>query len=450
MKKLLCYLMCILIAALPVISFSVSAVQADNPAIFSDSSGIYIIRYNGKNADISCYGTNNRNISLRVNERIDAVYASFGRVICICNDSANQQLVFSVYDIASDSLDSFAIYGYLLFADTDLCCGRDYIYFENYRNAHELEVFSYSGSPVKSYTLPGTLTGLTAACDNGAYAAVNNDLYRVSGTGCEKLGGSKVKPPLLAADNRVIVSGFGEAYILNGNRIERVFQIDADHQAFGACVIHNILYYPAGSVLNGYDINSGEHLYSYSCDSAVQALYAFGDRILALCDSGDRVLSFMPSDFSYLRQSGKPDSVDRGGNSNSGGTGISSDLYKLDHTHYTISGIPAGTTVSAFLSHIRYDGYSVTLYRNNTERKSGNVGTAMTAVFRKAEESVTYALSVRGDLTGEGNMNTRDLSVLMDYLICSADFNGVYLLSADLSNNGTIDVIDVALMKRSI
>ena len=97
---------------------------------------------------------------------------------------------------------------------------------------------------------------------------------------------------------------------------------------------------------------------------------------------------------------------------------------------------------------MRYDDRSVALYRDGDLKTSGNVGTAMTAVFSSDSGSVTFELSVNGDLTGEGNCNSRDVYTLLDYLIGAADFNGVYSLAADLSGDGTVDAVDAAMMKR--
>ena len=74
----------------------------------------------------------------------------------------------------------------------------------------------------------------------------------------------------------------------------------------------------------------------------------------------------------------------------------------------------------------------------------------MYAVFSKGTTRIEYELSVRGDLTGEGSVNSRDLNFLMDSLIGSADYNGVYTLSADLSGNKVVDIADVVLLKKLI
>ena len=99
---------------------------------------------------------------------------------------------------------------------------------------------------------------------------------------------------------------------------------------------------------------------------------------------------------------------------------------------------------------MRCDGYTLTLYRDNTLKKSGNVGTAMTAVFSSDKSNYTYELAVTGDITGEGNRNSRDMNTLLDYLCGAADFNGVYTVAADVNHDNKVDICDAAELKSMI
>ena len=127
---------------------------------------------------------------------------------------------------------------------------------------------------------------------------------------------------------------------------------------------------------------------------------------------------------------------------------ISSELYKVDYSTYRISGIPAGTSFAQFKKNMSYTGYTAELYRGSRGITSGNVGTAMTVIFNSEQSSYTFELSVAGDITGEGNVNSRDVGMLMDYLIGSAAYDGVYLLSSDVSSDGNVDVMDLAILCR--
>ena len=97
---------------------------------------------------------------------------------------------------------------------------------------------------------------------------------------------------------------------------------------------------------------------------------------------------------------------------------------------------------------MKYDGYSVKLLRDSKQIKAGNVGTAMTAVFEGETGSYTFELGVIGDITGEGSVNKRDMYELMDLLLGSISFNGVYSCAADIDGSDTVDARDLALLAR--
>ena len=245
----------------------------------------------------------------------------------------------------------------------------------------------------------------------------------------------------------------------DGNRIKRSFAVDGRFGTAGGCVIGERLYYPNGSVINGYDISSGNKVSSYRLSFETLLLYADSGNMIAV---GDRTYSSVdPDDFTELNRVDNSNSAsnqnaspahNRSDSDNSaiGLSEICSDVYQVDQGRLYIYDIPPETTISQFKSNMRYDGWSVALYRDGSVKTSGSVGTAMTAVFSSGGNEYTFELSVNGDLTGEGNSNSRDVNLLLDYLIGAADFNGVYTVAADLSNDGRIDAVDVALMKRTL
>ena len=168
-------------------------------------------------------------------------------------------------------------------------------------------------------------------------------------------------------------------------------------------------------------------------------------------DPGDEQADGNVRDQSAKSSNDGDNAVNRSGQRQSAGSSsISSDVYHVDPTRYYISGISPQTTVAAFKKNMSYDGYTLTIYRGNTVKKSGNIGTAMTAVFESDEFIYTYELAITGDITGEGSCNSRDLNTLMDYLIGASDFNGVYMLAADVTNDNKVDVCDAAKLKSII
>lgn len=458
MKRIISLFLAVLFVALAVCSFSAVTIPKTQTFRSADADGAYVVSFSGSHADITQYASRTYSAGLDLSYRIIAVCAACGKVVLFCDDTVNSQLYVYVYCPEQDALDSFAVYDARIDSGTDFCCDANAIYLENYRNNPELTAYSYNGNLLNRYRFDEEITDVFSGYNGGVYAVGNNLLYRLASGGFTALSSGKVQPHLFPADDRVIVSDSGTVYVLDGNRISHNFRVDTDYSARSACVIGSRVYYPCGSFIYGYDIDTGDKLSSCRVASPDPLLYTDNHHILAVTESSCTALS--ENDFTELYRSddagstGNTPSADLrssvGGASAEPDFEIASEVYTVDTARHTIAGISPGTSVSAFRSDMKFSGYSLTLYRENTAKTSGNVGTAMTAVFTFGGESLTFELAVTGDLTGEGNRNSRDLNLLMDYLTGAADFNGVYALAADVSKDQTVDVVDLAILKSMI
>ena len=471
MKKNLCFVLTALLLILSAVPFSVNAAQSSNRFIGTDHSGAYIVSFSGKSATVTRYSSGYVSYDLQLKYNVNKACAFDGKVVLFCNDSQNNQLVVYVYYMNNDVLDSFSIYGAYLYGNTEVCCDNDCIYIVNHNNLKELKRFSYTGNRLKSYSFNDVISYTVSAYDAGVYVISDDQLYHIDGDSCTTISGASVKGPLFPADHEYFATAFGKIYFLNGNTIESAFDVDYNGQACSSCVIGNCIYYPNGSVINGYDLYSGQKVCYYNNAFDASLIYAEGDSVTAVNTQSGSSFKIYRDSFTEIRTNGNNQaennssggsgsgnrsngsngSGSQSGSANASRSGISSDVYKIDFNNYYISGISSGTTVAAFRSNIRYDGYSLSVYRNSSIKKSGSVGTGMTAVFEANNgDTVNFELSVVGDLSGEGNENSRDLNILLDHLIGEASFNGVYTLSADLSGDGSVDLVDAVMMKREI
>lgn len=462
MKRILSLLLVIFCIPGFSLSFSAFTTQSSGVCQCADDTGAYAVRFSGKRADITRYASRSYDYWVEVSDTICAACAYRGKVVLFCPDYNNNRLIVYVYYMDDDVLDSFGVSGAKLLNGTDFACDDTAIYLENYRDNSELLAYSYSGAPLDRYRFDYEITALCGGYHSGMAAVSGESLYQLEANGFSKVGGASVCAPLFSAESDVLVSACGQAYLLDGKRITDTFSVDTDHHAWSACVIGDTLYYPCGDTVYGYELDSGEKTCYYRTNGAAKLLYADSNCVTAVGDS--LYINIGRDDFTRLNLtdhssasasgnivsgSGNPNPSARGSSAGAA-SGISSDVYHIDWERYCIDGIPPGTSAAAFLSHMRYSGYTASLYRDGALKKSGNTGTAMTAVFESDNESVAFELAVDGDLTGEGNRNARDLNVLLDYLIGSTDFNGVYEIAADLSGDGTVDVTDAALLKRKI
>ena len=112
--------------------------------------------------------------------------------------------------------------------------------------------------------------------------------------------------------------------------------------------------------------------------------------------------------------------------------------YNIDGS--IICGVENGTTVSEFKKKFLTD---ISVYNLNGENvTSGLIKTG----YRTFIAGESYSISVKGDITGEGNVKSNDISELMSMLTGKTQISGVNYKSADYDLNGTVNNIDLVLI----
>lgn len=460
MKKLLCILLvllCALGASLPSSAYDIirfSNVQHNTP-FFSTSSGAYVVSYSGTHADIHKVAPDIFDVSLELSYSISVAYLSCSTAIFVCEDPHNGQSVIYTYEIDSDGLDSFAINRFGFRYSCGIACDADSLYLVDGDRADLLDIYSLSDYRERSLQFANSISAVFNDYSGGVYVISAGSLYRVSNGRGYLLSGVDVTATTRFIGEDILSDAYGSIFSLTGDRVDKVMHVDSDSSLTYGAVRGNVLYYPVGNTVYGYDLSTGLAVSCCALDDPVSAIYA-DVSCLILYHAGNTSVSYVPYSSFTMINGGGQNSGDHSDEQHAASDedrseiyyGISSRAYRVDLQKGKITGIPSGTTFAVFKSNMDYAGYDVTLYRNGVQRKSGNVGTAMQAIFTRGEATVTLELAVSGDITGEGNVNSRDIVWLMDYLLGCADFNGVYLDAADLSDDGVIDVVDLAMMKR--
>lgn len=133
---------------------------------------------------------------------------------------------------------------------------------------------------------------------------------------------------------------------------------------------------------------------------------------------------------------------------------LKSDLYNIDSQTHIITGIDQGTTIKEFKNNILYntEKYSIHFINySNSVVTSGTVGTNMKVVLKENDKSkCEYTIVIYGDLTGEGNINSRDTNALLNYLLGKTSLSGPYLLAADINHDNEVNTLDLLLLERYI
>ena len=436
-----------------------------NLALISDSSGVCMISYQGGDCHIERLAPNAYCADLNLDHTIAAAGVFGNTAVALCNDVKNNQLEVYTYRMDTDILDSFAVNDIRDYGGCGFFYDDSGLYLVSDRDTGVVEQYSTAGVLLHRYSFNSAVSQLGRDYSGNAFAVSAKTLYRLSGSRFNALKGSGVSVPVTCFSDDLLSDAAGNIYRIRSNTCAYLFSTDAAYGKSVPCIIDDTVCYPCGNQISGYLVDSGVKTAELTLDCTLSGVYSYRGYVCAVsAGSVPTVCKIRLDEFTDLtpqRETVRQENNPAPDNSPTEGLIqyndydtpdylISSSVYNIDFNNYRISGIPSGTTFAQLEQNILHDGYEMQLYRDGIEKSSGNCGTAMTVVFDSDRAIYTFELSVIGDITGEGNVNSRDLHLLMEYLIDTAAFNGVYLISADLSNNGVVDVKDLALLHRMI
>ena len=61
-----------------------------------------------------------------------------------------------------------------------------------------------------------------------------------------------------------------------------------------------------------------------------------------------------------------------------------------------------------------------------------------------------YNIVIKGDPTGDGNINIQDLLRVQKYILGYTDLNGSYLKAGDTNQDGIVDIVDLLRAQKHI
>lgn len=107
--------------------------------------------------------------------------------------------------------------------------------------------------------------------------------------------------------------------------------------------------------------------------------------------------------------------------------------------------IPQNTTFAKLYKYLHIEKYNLKVTKQNSDIiTSGKLGTGMIAEY----DGKSFHIIVSGDLTGEGNINSRDLKSLMKHLTDEALLDEPYLSAADLYCDNEINTKDLLRLSK--
>lgn len=306
----------------------------------------------------------------------------------------------------------------------------------------------------------GTLNSIEnssfAFCDCKAYFIFTDDIYTYvrsydsNGKISRKYTFDQNVQRLVTNDSKVYAQLYnGEFYRLDKNSSHYCIKVN---KGYGICNAGSGYIYSEAGTLFSLSTNNFEYIWGtklncivksenriifsddwtieyndkhYKSKNKIKALFVYGTNI-GILDNNFKLTTIKLSDFKETESEMFNNS---GNESRNEAVKINSDKY--------ITGIKSGTTVTDFKK--SFSDKAIVYDKDGNEITSGKIKTG----YRAEISGVIYEISVLGDITGEGNVKSNDVSALMSYFVNKSDLSGVYLTSADFNNDGNVDNKDL-------
>lgn len=431
MKKTLSCALCIILVICLLFSvavtFNATSYNLESPngyeaRLLYENSGVYFCSQGESELVVNKLNDNTK-YTYSFNERIFAYTVSNNAVYILTADKL-QENTFIIYKALGDTIKEYRrIFNVNLDGSTTFVADKQENFYLNDADNNIVIVTSKVSSPFnfKSHQLFTHNGNVYSVNDNGIHHINNNSLLK-----SYKYNDGFVKD---VSKNYIC----GRKYVFSlGDSIKRIKTIESNS---------NMLIGESDKYIVE---SSGNKLYAYNKqDGKLIDEYETGESPLYLTVYKNIIYIISKNNSGYILNTYNANSIF------SEAVKVNGDNGKLDFKDYKLQGkyifVEKGTTVAEFKNSISYPGYIAVF-----SKTSGNIGTNNTVTFEKSGKKHTYIFIVLGDLTGEGNANSRDLYAMFGHLLDENPLSSPFTISADLNNDNKISNIDLVTLARMI
>ncbi len=463
-------------------SYAVTSYQISggNYVLMTDNVNVYAVRYNGNEINASIVKKNEcRNVTFSVLGTVKNLTVNNNYIYALSADSG--KIVLNQYSVKNDS-----VYHYTL--DTDsinsayrFCVSDDRVCFMTNDIADTFVCLNLYGEKVYSFSVGEEIIDYTINNSDGQfYLFGRNNIYRTdirqnANPECI-LSTVDMRTGITISDN-VIFDYSGNMTDMN----TKTFLSSKIQGERNGCMINgHYCKYTNGGIevfesedchYVAYPINYGMHAQMCSKDNVAYLLSDSGK--LAVVSSEeftfrqyeeDTVVDDNPSSLPDNHSStvnpvtNNPSQNTAYSNRYSSAENINDDEefsingYRVDADRNIIWDIPDGTTIAVFKKNITKGHYQLEFRnKNNTVKTSGKLGTGYTMAVKDGDAVVEiYRISVKAELTGEGNVNFNDLKLQCYYVMRCGDLDDLQYVASDLNYDGLVDSRDIMRLARKI
>lgn len=415
--------------------------------LLQNENQVFLIGSSANKVYIEAVYPNSYNIELPLENNAYSYDLFNSTLVIICPVKVSKQTQIVLYDIDTDNLTSFLITGVDNYDFSKISYSEDCVYLSC--SDGTIRKYSKYGKLVCTYEPDGHSFYLAYDLSSDIYACSNNSIHKINGSKITQFSFDNIFAPIKFVADNVCINKLGYYYKINPNGISKLSNYKSTVSFPSGGKINQHLIVAEDNTLFAIDSTDDSKDMYQTLQNPVSEICVMDFNIFTLSyQNGVPVISVVPySSFIKCKQNNSDEDTDKIDNNSS----IDSSVYKIDHKRLVITNIPYSTTIAQFKKNINCKGFNLKFTRyDGKEITSGNIGTATIVTFYKDNYSIKYEISVVGDLTGEGNVNTRDESVMFSYLLDEVSFTGIFNDSADIDKSNTINTTDLVLLLRLI
>lgn len=302
--------------------------------------------------------------------------------------------------------------------------------------------------------------------DNNYLLAYNIDETGVSSEG-EKIdpknGNNDNLPDNLMhfLSDDILVTNTGKYFKLDSENstIEHILSVDVSDLSVDFCSA----VYKADSKNYIASLTSNNIVTFYDIDDSLTAKYKVEldaqDKIVSICTSGTKTILVWKNDTDVKAKILDKDDLTEIKNGTDPEPENPSDfepVVKALNDTYTLSEsecvyIPLSETISKVKDNLNLSGYNIE-FKNYAGKviTSGKLGTGSVAIFSKDGKTSEFTFIVKGDVTGEGNANSRDVDCMYNHILGKSSLSEINSKAADINNDGVVDTLDLLLLSKMV
>lgn len=302
--------------------------------------------------------------------------------------------------------------------------------------------------------------------DNNYLLAYNIDETGVSSEG-EKIdpkNGNKDNLPdnlMHFLSDDILVTNTGKYFKLDieNSTIEHILSVDVSDLSVDFCSA----VYKADSKNYIASLTSNNIVTFYDIDDSLTAKYKVEldaqDKIVSICTSDTKTILVWKNDTDAKSKILDKDDLTEIKNGTDPEPENPSDfepVVKALNDAYTLSEservyIPLSETISKVKDNLNLNGYNIE-FKNYAGKAitSGKLGTGSVAIFSKDGKTAEFTFIVKGDVTGEGNANSRDVDCMYNHILGKSSLSEINAKAADINDDGVVDTLDLLLLSKIV